>query len=458
VTGTDWLLDRFHRHADADAVVWRGRVCRYGELLERIESARAFLRREGIGQGSAMLLDADFSPGAIALLLAALADRIIMVPVASHVANLDRLKYAEIANASRGVAVLADDRYEARSYGFELRHPLLARLAEAGSPGLVLFSSGSTGEPKASLHNLDFLLQKFMVERLTQRIVSFLLFDHIGGFNSMMYALANHGCVITVAARDVATVCATIAEHRAEVLPTSPTFLGLLLMSGEHRRHDLSSLKVISYATEVMPESTLKRLHEELPWVELRQHYGLSEVGILRTRSMGSDSVWVQVGGEGVETRVVDGVLHIRSRMSMMGYLNAPSPFDAAGWFNTEDEVEVDGEWLRFKGRRSDIINVGGEKVYPVEVESVISELDNILDVTVTGEPHAFSGNIVVAEIRLRSQEDHGQLVKRVRAHCFARLPSYKVPVKVRVMEADRTTERFKKARRHLPTTGSGGG
>lgn len=156
----------------------------------------------------------------------------------------------------------------------------------------------------------------------------------------------------------------------------------------------------------------------------------------------------MRVGGEGVETRVVDGILQIRSRMSMMGYLNAPSPYDADGWFNTQDEVEVDGEWLRFKGRRSEIINVGGEKVYPAEVESVIMELDHVVDATVGKEPHPFTGSIVVAEVRLDRPEDPRELVKRVRAHCFARLPSFKVPVKVRLAESDRITERFKKARR----------
>ncbi len=448
MTPIDWLLDRFRRHADSEAIVWRDRPWLYGALLERIESMRWYLVREGVEPGESLLLDADFSPGSIALMLAAVAQRTIVVPVASHVVNLDRERYARIAEASRAFRILADDRVESVGHPHRVRHSLLSKIVAAGSPGLVLFSSGSAGEPKASLHNLEFLLAKFQVERHTQRIITFLLFDHIGGFNSMMYALSNHGCVITLEGRDPASVCAAIERHRAEVLPTSPTFLNLLLMSGEHRKHDLSSLKIISYATEVMPEATLKRLHEALPQVELRQSYGLSELGILRSQSRGSDSLWVRVGGENVQTRIVDGILQIRSPMSMMGYLNAPSPFDAEGWFDTQDEVEVDGEWLRFKGRRSEIINVGGEKVHPAEVESVILELDNVADVTVKREPHPFTGNIVVAEVRLVAPEDPKELTRRVRAHCFSCLPPFKVPVKVLIGERDRVTDRFKKIRR----------
>jgi len=87
--------------------------------------------------------------------------------------------------------------------------------------------------------------------------------------------------------------------------------------------------------------------------------------------------------GEGFETRVVDGILHIKAKSAMLGYLNSPSPFTEDGWTITGDSVEVDGEYMRFMGRQSEIINVGGEKVYPGEVESVIQEFDNVAEVTV---------------------------------------------------------------------------
>jgi acyl-CoA synthetase (AMP-forming)/AMP-acid ligase II len=140
-------------------------------------------------------------------------------------------------------------------------------------------------------------------------------------------------------------------------------------------------------------------------------------------------------------------MLHIRAKSSMVGYLNAPSPFDEDGWFNTQDEVEVDGEWLCFKGRKSDIINVGGEKVYPAEVESVILEVDNVLDTTVSKESHPITGNIVVAAVTLRKPEPLRDVARRVQSYCFQRLPRYKVPVKVYAAESPGVTERFKRQR-----------
>lgn len=441
-----WLFQRFYDNATDEAVIWRGESIQYGELLGRIRAAQTFLAEQRVQPGEAVVIDADYSPGSIALLMATIANRNIVVPIAAHVKS-DREKYAEIGEAKWYFKVLPDDRYERHSYSREMKHPFNLRLKNQGSPGLILFSSGSTGEPKASLHNLDFLLAKYQVQRNSQRILAFLLFDHIGGFNTLFYTLSNHGCVIALEARDAVSVCGAIERHRGQVLPTSPTFLNLLLMSEAWRDYNLSSLQLITYGTEAMPQATLRKLNEIFPHIRFLQTYGLSELGILRSKSRSSDSLWVKVGGEDYETRIVAGMLHIRAKSSMVGYLNAPSPFDEDGWFNTQDEVEVEGEWLRFKGRKSDIINVGGEKVYPAEVESVILDVDNVIDTTVSKEPHPITGNIVVANIALRTPEQPREVARRVQAYCLTRLPRYKVPVKVYVAEFNRVTERFKKQR-----------
>src|SRR5260221_9709387 len=149
-----------------------------------------------------------------------------------------------------------------------------------------------------------------------------------------------------------------------------------------------------------MPESTLKRFHELFPKVRLLQTYGLSEVGILRSTSRSSDSLWVKVGGDGFQTRVVDGMLEIKARYAMLGYLNAASPFTADGWFKTGDAVEVDGEYFRILGRKSELINVGGEKVYPVEVESVLQAMEGVENVAGKGESHPIAGESVPGRVK----------------------------------------------------------
>jgi len=184
-----------------------------------------------------------------------------------------------------------------------------------------------------------------------------------------------------------------------ELLPTTPSFLTMLMASNLHREYNLSSLKRITYGTEVMPQTTLDRLRAAFPQVELQQTYGLSEVGVLRSKSRPDGSLWVQIGGEGFETKVVDDILWVRSEYAMVGYLNAPSEFDEEGWFNTQDRVEVDGDYFRILGRVSDVINVGGKRSTQEKSRTSSLSLDNIRDVAVYGERHPLLGQIVVAKV-----------------------------------------------------------
>ena len=95
----------------------------------------------------------------------------------------------------------------------------------------------------------------------------------------------------------------------------------------------------------------------------------------------------------GFETRIVDSILQIKADSAMFGYLNAPSPFTDDGYFITGDAVEQDGEYLKILGRKSELINVGGEKVYPQEVENVMLRFPGVQEVLVFGEKNLILGN-----------------------------------------------------------------
>ena len=442
----DFLLDVFEANREKEALIWRDSPVRYGWLLERVGEWRARLDQDGVRPGAVVAVEADFSPNAVALFLALAERRCVFVPLTSSVAA-KRAEFLEIAEVE--VVYAIDERDEARLTKLSrgATHPFYATLRERGHPGLVLFSSGSTGKSKAAVHDLGGILEKFKVPRHSLRAISFLLYDHIGGVNTMLYTLSNAGCMVTVRDRSPDAILAAIERHRVALLPTSPTFLNLVLLSEAYERHDLSSLKTVTYGTEPMPETTLKRFHELFPAIHLLQTYGLSEVGILRSKSRSSDSLWVKVGGEGFETRVVEGILQIKARSAMLGYLNAASPFTEDGWFNTNDAVEVDGEYIRILGRVSELINVGGEKVYPAEVESVIQGMDNVAAVTVHGERNPITGQIVCARVTLLLPEDSRALVARVKAYCRERLQPYKVPVKISVVDDRQYSDRFKKTR-----------
>lgn len=444
--GIEWLLGTMARWSGERAVIWKDQEYTYGSILNSVAGWREELRERKVQPGRVVSIEGDYSPETIALLLALIDLNAIVVPLTSA-AEAHRSEFLEISETRLIISIDDWDRPTFEWRPVHVANPLTRGLIEQGEPGLVLFSSGSTGKSKAALHNFSLLLEKFRGTRSRMCTLTFLLLDHIGGINTLLYTLSNGGTVVAAGSRAPDVVCESIARHGVELLPASPTFLNLLLISGAHSRHDLSCLKRITYGTEVMPETTLKRLHEAFPGVELQQTYGLSELGILRSKSRGPNSLWVKLGGEGFETKVKDGTLRVRARSAMLGYLNAPSPFDEEGWMNTQDVVEVDGEYFRILGRQTDIINVGGQKVYPAAVESVLMEVPNVRDATVFGRRNGVTGQIVAARITAAEPESQQELRKRIWNHCRAKLEPYMVPALLEIGDSVPITARQKKAR-----------
>jgi long-chain acyl-CoA synthetase len=446
VIAEHWLVASMVSRGGNAAMIWQGLDVSYRDLVDEVRRWGAELARLKVVPGDSVAICGDYSPSTCALMIALMANRNVVVPLtlSSGARSRDFLRIAQ-ASASFHFAGARFTNFVRHVVGTE--HELLQDLRRMSAPGLILFSSGSTGVSKAALLSFDKFLLKFQKPRLPFRTLAFLLLDHIGGLNTLFYVLSQGGTVVPVTDRDPWSVCRAIERHQIELLPTTPTFLKMLLISEAYLHHNCSSLRLITYGTEPMSPTTLAHLHAALPGVELKQTYGLSELGILQTKSQGSESVWLRVGGAGYATKVVDNVLWIRSESAMLGYLNWPSPFDADGWFNTGDSVEVDGEWLRILGRKSEIINVGGEKVYPAEVESVLHEVENIRDAAVIGRANPMSGQVVSARVVLREPEPIDQVLKRIRRHCRGRLEPYKVPAIIEIREEPLHGDRFKKMR-----------
>ena len=442
----EFLLHIFQQNIQDDAMIWRDQTFSYEWLYERVAQWHAELSKQNVAPGSVVVLEGDFSPNAVALFLALIEHNCILVPLTSALES-KKAEFTGIAQAEIRISITGDDFVSFDLLPQQATHKLYSVLRARHHPGLILFSSGSAGRSKAALHDLTGILEKFKVRRNKQRTITFLLYDHIGGVNTMLCTLSNGGCMITVRERSPEKVLEAVEKYRVELLPTSPTFINMILLSEAYKYHSLSSLKTVTYGTEPMPESTLKRFHELFPHITLQQTYGLSEVGILRSKSKSSDSLWIKIGGEGFETRVVDGILQIKAESAMLGYLNAPSPFTEDGWFITGDEVEMDGEYFRILGRRSELINVGGEKVYPAEVESVIQQIENVAEVTVHGEKNPITGNIVCANVLLLEPEEPKAAILRIKKYCRAQMPAFKVPVKVTIVDEELHSERFKKMR-----------
>jgi Acyl-CoA synthetases (AMP-forming)/AMP-acid ligases II len=443
----DFLLDDFHANPGRSAIVWKDVPYTYGWLVERVAEASGTIKKHSIESGDVVALIGDFTPNSIALLLALVENGNIIVPLCSPLKDADRQKLS-IAQVEKMITIdYESDTPSYEALASKAAHPMFDEIRSRKAPGLVLFTSGTSGAPKGAVHDFSRLLEKFKTKRKALKTINFLLWDHWGGLNTLFHTLSNCGVVLPVKSRQPDEVCEFIERYKIELLPVSPTFLNLLILSEAYKKYDMSSLQLITYGTEPMPPSTLAKSRAVFTGVKFQQTYGLIELGVLRSKSRDDDSLWVKIGGEGFETRVVDSILQIKADSAMLGYLNAPSPFTEDGYFITGDMVEQDGEYLKILGRKSELINVGGEKVYPQEVEDVILQFPGIKEVTVFGEKNQLVGNIVCAKVFMAEGADPADLASRIKIFCRARLDKFKVPVKVMVVDSPLYGDRFKKMR-----------
>jgi len=421
-------------------------VVTYAELEDLISRARADLVRLKLDRPTAFGLIGGHSPAAVAWLLALAEAGHFVAPLSGSPAEHP----AKLALIHTQWIIAADDltwkilpRVDEAS-----DHPLFGQLRDRRAAGLVLFSSGTSGAPKAMVHDFTVLLGTYTVRRASDLVLLALLgFDHIGGLNTLFSALAGGSLLVVPASRSPVDVAAAIDRHRVSVLPASPTFLNLLLVSGEVAAHDLSSLRVITYGTEPMPDSLLVRLKTAFPRVRFIQTFGTSETGIARTESPEAGSTFLRFDDPGLEWKVIDDELWLRSRTQIAGYLNASNErFTADGWFRTGDKVEQGPNGtLRILGRMGEMINVGGEKLMPAEVESVILGIPGVADCRVRGEPHPLTGQTVVVDV-VTSLADHETLRSAIRTACRARLARHKIPTRVTFVDSV-SGERMKKVR-----------
>ena len=438
------LLSRFPAYSARPALVGAWGVVTYGELAALVAEANQALAGLRLPGPAAVAIVGGHGPAASAWLLALEAAGHFVVPLAGnpaeHPARLAQVN-AQWVVTTDGIAWSLLPRIDEAS-----THPLFEALRRRRAAGLVLFSSGTSGTPKAMVHDLTALLATYAERRSNGLPVLGLLgFDHIGGLNTLFGCLAAGAPLVVPAAHSPAVVAEAIARHRVVVLPASPTFLNLLLTAGP--AGDLSSLRLITYGTEPMPESLLVRLKAAFPRARFVQTFGTSETGIARTSSLAPDSTFLRFEDPNLEWKLVDDELWLRSRTQVAGYLNAGNErFTADGWFRTGDKAEAgpDGT-LRILGRLGETINVGGEKLMPAEVETVVLGVPGVADCRVRGEASALTGQTVVVDV-VATLADHEALRSAIRSACRERLARHKIPTRVTFVPSV-SGERMKKTR-----------
>lgn len=443
----DHLIRNMELLSENDAIIFKDKIYSYRDILLQVKIWESILKEHKIDKGKVVSIIGDYSPEAITIIIALIRNQNIIVPLSPSM-GINLSEYYDTSYTQYIITLSENHKYDIiEKTTTPQENQILRTLIVQNHAGLILFTSGSTGKPKAVVHDFEKLLSKYKNSNKSYRTLCFMLFDHIAGIDSYFYCLFSGGTAIYPVSRSPSAICQLIEKYRVEVLPTSPTFLNLLLISEEYNKYNLSSLKIITFGSERMHKTLLERIENVFSGVKLIQKYGVTELGSPPSKTRPDDSTWIKIDSEKFLTKIIDGILYIKTDTAMLGYLNAPSPFTEDGWYNTGDSVKVDGEYLHIFGRESEIINVGGKKVYPAEVEEVVQEMSNVDEVVVYREKNLIMGEIVCARISLIKEEDSKLFSRRLKKFCKDRLENYKIPVRIEITDKKLHNIRYKKIR-----------
>ena len=320
----------------------------------------------------------------------------------------------------------------------------------------IVYTSGTTGKPKGAiiLHgNLLFNVKNTIIPHSFRHEDIHLLvvpLFHCTGLNSIVPTSCYLGSTVILAPRpNIQELVDLIEEHRCTTFLGVPTLFYFLTALKDLSKRDLTSLRLIAYSGSPMPPQTIRRLKELLPWVKLHNFFGLTETisitnvlpdvdALARPESIGK--VLPDVGqcilddaGNRLPANTI-GELCFRKENVISSYWKRPGLLEEAmsgDWFRTGDYALVDEEgYVYLKGRKKEMIIVGGENVYAVEVENVIVGHEAVLEVAVVGVeakgPQSYLGELVKAVVVLKEGFRVSEL--DLKRHCAERLPRYKVP------------------------------
>jgi acyl-coenzyme A synthetase/AMP-(fatty) acid ligase len=322
----------------------------------------------------------------------------------------------------------------------------------------AMFTSGTTGPPKMVVHDLAGLTGAIKPTDAANPPVWATFYDirRYGGLQILLRGLLGGGSMVIAGADEpMIDLIRRMGRHGVTHVSGTPSHWRKVLTSGAAH---LMSPAYVRLSGEIADQAILNRLKRAYPHAAVGHAYASTEAGVGFEVNDGLEgfpaSLIERRGGE-VEMAVVDGSLRVRSCRTATRYLGGDPPqlIDPDGFVDTGDMVELrDGRYY-FAGRKSGVINVGGLKVHPEEIEQVINDHPMVQMSVAFGQRNPITGMIVVAEVVLSqnepagacehdaSERDEREIRRDILAFCRNRLAAFKVPAQLRIVPSLRITE-----------------
>jgi acyl-CoA synthetase (AMP-forming)/AMP-acid ligase II len=310
-------------------------------------------------------------------------------------------------------------------------------------PHLVL-TTGTTGAPRGVRHDWTRLTSSasHVTDGAGQRWLLAYGLHQFAGLQVLLHVFAAGATLVAPAPRRPTEGLAAMRELGVTHASATPTYWRFVVAELRADGGPVPELRQVTLGGEAIPGPLLEVLRGTFAGASVSQVYAASEFGSTGSVRDGRPGLSIDALDRGeqaaVDLRVVDGELWVRSRTGMLGYYGEP-PVDADGWRPTGDLVEVVGDRVVFRGRSSDVINVGGVKVHPLPVEERVAAVPGVDLARVHGRPNAMTGAIVALEVVPAPGTDLDALKLALRAAC-ADLPSAARPRSIRFVETLDTT------------------
>jgi acyl-coenzyme A synthetase/AMP-(fatty) acid ligase len=319
----------------------------------------------------------------------------------------------------------------------------------------IMFTSGTTGVPKMVAHSLEGLTGAIASTVSAEKIVWGTFYDirRYGGLQILLRALLGKASLVLSDAHEpVADFLARLGDKGITHLTGTPSHWRRALMSPAIARiHP----RYVRLSGEIADQAILDSLKKQFPHAAMGHAYASTEAGVGFEVTDGLEGFPASyIGRPGaVEMKVVDGTLHIRSSRTASDYVGNSDPLKADGFVDTGDTIEERDGRHYFMGRRGGIINVGGLKIHPEEVEAVINRQPGVRLSRVSGRKNPITGAIVVAEVVVTPEVENGArfdanaLKAEILEGCRNALPVQKVPAMLRFVPSLEITAGGKLAR-----------
>ena len=428
-------------------------------LTDILDKTRLVGRPRQLSGRSVLLAVADQLISALAMIeIEGVARRILLCPPdlkADHVTTL--IEDAEID------AIVTDEPGHWADAGVYLvvaaRGPVraTARAKTERATEWLMLTSGTSGLPKIVGHSLEGLTGAIVADgpaRGTPPVwATFYDVRRYGGLQIFLRAVIGGGSmVLSEPGEPIADYVARLRDKAVTHISGTPSHWRKLLMSGSASGF---SPRYVRLSGEIVDQAVLDGLRRAFPAASIGHAYASTEAGVgfaVNDGLEGFPAAMVGQSRDGVEMKVVDGSLRIRSRRAAHAYVGrqAAALTGSDGFVDTGDMVELRGDRYHFVGRRGGIINIGGLKVHPEEIEAVINRHAEVRMSRARSRRSPITGAIVVADVILADGCDASrsdEIRNKILADCRAHLAPHKVPAMIKFVTALDITAAGKLAR-----------